>query len=51
MELVQFLGSKGYYALFSIKREILPNGMLMGLTRTNDIRVVYIRSRILALLN
>lgn len=51
MELVQFLGWKGCYALFSIKREILPNGMLMGLTRTNDIRVVYIRSRILALLN
>ena len=40
MELVQFLGWKGCYALFSIKREILPNGMLMGLTRTNDIRVV-----------
>lgn len=26
MELVQFLGCKGCYALFSIKREILPNG-------------------------
>lgn len=26
MELVQFLGWKGCYALFSIKREILPNG-------------------------